>query len=106
MDPFKQMYEFAASAGALEGYVYRRKEVDMDALPNWVGNLKTAYGLLPREALGAVQPSIDQTLGRALKSLVLSLGEDHELVTMLKSMIRGSLPRSPDDFQKEKWFQT
>lgn len=106
MDPFRKIYEFAASAGALEGYVYRRKDMDMDALPNWVGNLKTAYGLLPPEVLGAVQPSIDQTLGRALKSLVLALGENHELLTMLKSMIKGSLPRSPDDFQKEKRFQT
>jgi hypothetical protein len=105
MDAFRKIYEFAASAGALEGYVYRRKNMDMGALPNWVSNLKTAYGLLAREALEAVQPNIDQTLGRALKSLVLALGEDHELVTMLKSMIKGSLPRSPDDFQKEKWFE-
>jgi hypothetical protein len=105
MDAFKKTYEFAASAGALEGYVYRRKDMDMDALPNWVGNLKTAYGLLPREVLGSVQPSIDQTLGRASKSLILALGENHELVTMLNSMIKGPLPRSPDDFQKGKWFQ-
>jgi hypothetical protein len=106
MDEFKKMYEFAASAGALEGYVYRKKDLDMDALPHWVKNLKTAYGLLPREALDSVQPSVDQTLGRALKSLVLTLGEEHELVMMLKSMIKGSLPRSPDDFPKGKWFQT
>jgi hypothetical protein len=105
MDAFRKIYEFAASAGAFEGYVYRRKNMDMDALPNWVSNLKTAYGLLPREVLEAVQPNIDQTLGRALKSLVLALGEDHELVTMLKSIIKGPLPRSPDDFQKEKRFQ-
>jgi hypothetical protein len=102
MDLFRQMYEFAASAGALEGYVYRRKDMDMGALPTWVNNLKTAYGHLPREALDAVQPSIDQTLGRALKSLVLALGGEDDLVTMLKSMIKGSLPGSPDDFRKEK----
>jgi hypothetical protein len=105
MDPFRKIYEFAASAGALEGYVYHRKDMDMDALPNWLSNLKTAYGVLPHEVLEAVQPNIDQTLGRALKSLVLALGEEHAIVAMLKSMIKGSLPRSPDDFQKEKWFQ-
>jgi hypothetical protein len=105
MDPFRNIYEFAASAGAFEGYVYRRKDVDIDALSNWVSNLKTAYGFLPREALGAIQPSIDKTFGRALRSLMAALGENHELVTMLNSMIKGPLPSSPDDFQREKGFE-
>jgi len=105
MDLYRQLYEFAASAGALEGYVYRRKEMDMKALPIWVDNLKTACGLLPPEVLGAVQPSIDQTLGRAWQSLGIALGKDHELAAALRSMIRGPLPGSPDDFQKQKHFQ-
>jgi hypothetical protein len=104
MDALRKIYEFAASAGAFEGYVYRRKDIDMDALSNWVSNLKTAYGLLPRETLGVLQPSIDKTLGRAMKSLILALGENHELVATLNSMIKGPPPRSPDDFQKEKGF--
>ena len=105
MHLFAQIYEFAASAGALEGYVYRRKNVDMKALANWVTNLKTAYGLLPKEALQEVQASIDQTLGRAWKSLALSLGQDHDLSRTVESMIVGRLPETADDFQKQKWFQ-
>jgi hypothetical protein len=105
MHPFTQLYEFAASAGALEGYVYQRDNVDMNALTNWIANLKTAYALLPREALQEVQPSIDQTLGRAWKSLSLGLGQDHDLAQTVRSMVTGRLPETPDDFQKKKWFQ-
>jgi hypothetical protein len=102
---FARIYEFAASAGAFEGYVYRREDLDMKALANWVGNLKAAYALLSREALDEIQPSIDQTLGRAIQSLVLRLGEDDSMVDTLRSMTRGRLPASPDDFQKEKAFK-
>jgi CO dehydrogenase/acetyl-CoA synthase alpha subunit len=105
MHLFAQIYEFASSAGALEGYVYRREDVDMKALTNWIANLKTAYGLLPPEALREVQTSIDQTLGRAWKSLALDLGQDHDLAQTVKSMIIGLLPETADDFQKKKWFQ-
>jgi len=33
MGPYVQVYEFAASAGALEGYVYGREKMDTRALP-------------------------------------------------------------------------
>jgi hypothetical protein len=105
MHLFAQIYEFAASAGALEGYVYRRDEVDLKALNNWIRNLKTAYWLLPKDVLQEVQASVDLTLGRAWKSLALGLGQDHDLARTVKSMIMGGLPETPDDFQKRKWFQ-
>lgn len=105
MHLFAQIYEFAASAGALEGYVYRREEVDLKALNNWVGNLKTAYGLLPKDVLQEVQASVDLTLGRAWKSIVLGLGQEHDLAQAVRSMIQGPLPETADDFQKKKWFQ-
>jgi hypothetical protein len=105
MQLFAQIYEFAASAGALEGYVYRREDVDMKALANWIANLKTAYGLLPERVLHEVQSSIDQTLGRAWKSLAQGLCQEHDFARTVKSMIMGRLPETADDFQKKKWFQ-
>lgn len=105
MHLYMQIYEFAASAGAFEGYVYRRRDVDMDALSNWLGNLKAAYSLIPEEILHDIQPSIDRTLGRAFQSLSLSFGEDHELMKGLGTMVKGPLPASPDEFNKEKWFE-
>ncbi len=105
MNLHAQIYEFASSAGALEGYVYHREAMDMKALPIWIGNLKGAYALIPKEVLADIQPFIDKTLGRAVRSLTSLLGEEHELVGAVVSMIKGPLPESPDDFQKKKWFQ-
>lgn len=105
MHLYTKIYEFAASTGALEGYVYQKEEIDMEALPKWVDNLLAAYKNLPSEALDAFQSSLDQTIGRAIRSLTATLGEEHETVMRLKSMVVGNLPDSPDDFQKKKWFE-
>jgi hypothetical protein len=104
MHLYAQIYEFAASAGAFEGYVYRRKDLDMKALPIWLENLKTGYSLIPPEVLLEIQPSIDRTLGRAFRSVCQSIGEDHALAAKLRIMIKGAVPTSPDEFNKEKWF--
>ena len=103
--PFKNIYEFAASAGSLEGFVYHKDSMDPEHISNWIGNLVHAYGILPREALDEIQTSIDQTIGRTVRSLVPLLGEAHDLVKKLESMVKGPLPESPDDFQKKKWFR-
>lgn len=101
-----QIYEFAASAGALEGYVYRRQGLDVKSLENWIGHLVAAYGLLPPEERQALQPSIDQTFGRTVRSLEALPGVEAErLASVLRTVVKGSLPASPDDFQKQKWFE-
>ena len=105
MHVYRQIYDFSASAGSLEGYVYQRRDLDMKALSVWVQNLCTAYSLLPPDVCDEIQSSLDQTLGRAFRSLCASLGEGQEIVGKLKGMIKGSVPTSPDDFQKKKWFQ-
>lgn len=105
MHIFAQIYEFAASAGALEGYVYHRQEIDANALPTWVDNLLAAYRFLSPEVRDAFQSSCDRTLGRAIRSLIPILGEEHEIIGKLKSMVVGDMPGSADDFQKTKWFQ-
>lgn len=105
MDVYAKLYDFAASAGALEGYVYRKPDLEGKALRVWIGNLHHAYQLLPAQVLEEIQPLLDMTLGRAFRSLVPVLGEKEDVVVKLRSMIKGPLPESPDDFQKRKWFQ-
>ena len=102
MDIYREIYEFAASAGALEGYVYARENLDTATLPDWIGNLVTQYRSISPEIRDRFQPSLDRTIGRAVLSLTPVLGVNHELVKKLKTLIRGDLPRSPDDFEKEK----
>ena len=103
--PYRNISEFAASAGALEGFVYHKTDLDPEALPAWIDNLVDAYSLLPQDALKEIQPTIDQTIGRAIRSLIPLLGEDHVIVEKLKSMVKDEMPASPDNFQKKKWFQ-
>ncbi len=108
MHIYTQIYEFSASVGALEGYVYQKKsmdEMDKKALDVWTGNLVDAYGLLPKEVLDEIRPFLDLTLNRAISSFEAFLDKDHELLNRLYSMIGKRKALSPDDFQKKKWFQ-
>ncbi len=102
---YLQLYEFSASVGALEGFVYKRPDVEAATIEKWVENLEKAYKLLPEEVLKEIQPALDGTLGRAVKSVSTVLGDQHVLVAKLRAMVKGPLPSSPDDFQKKKWFQ-
>ncbi len=107
MHIYQKIYEFAASAGAFEGYVYHKKmeDIDMEALTNWVGNLVRAYDNLPPDVRNEFQSSCDRTVGRAIRSIAPLFGDDHDVVIRLKSMVKGELPDSPDDFEKNKWFE-
>jgi hypothetical protein len=102
MDIYKEIYDFASSAGALEGYVYPLEKRDMGSLDNWIGNLVKQYGELPEEVLQSIQESLDRTIGRAVQSLEQVLGADHRHVLALRSLLKGELPESPHDFEKEK----
>ena len=105
MDIYVELYEFAASAGAFEGYAYPKVKMDPAYLPKWADHLVTAYQELSPEVRDKIQSSLDRTLGRAVRSLASVLGEDDETIKMLKSIIVGELPEAADDFQKEKWFE-
>jgi hypothetical protein len=43
MEIYKEVYDFAAKAGSLEGYVYPRERVDVSYLPRWSDNLVEQY---------------------------------------------------------------
>ncbi len=93
----KKVYDFAAKAGSLEGYVYP-KEMDISYLPLWSDHLVEQYRALPPEVREEIQGMCDETLGRTLQSLLPVLGENHEVIKKLKSLVKGKLPSSPDDF--------
>ena len=99
MGIYQEIYDFAARAGALEGYVYPKKEVDLSYLPKWVDHIVDQYRGLPPDVRDDFQRLCDGTLGRAIQSLLPSLGEGHEVIKKLKSILSGRLPSSLDDFQ-------
>ncbi len=98
MGIYKEVYDFAAKAGSLEGYVYPKERVDLSYLPRWVDNLMNQYRSLPSEVKEEFQGLCQGTIGRVIQSLLPSLGEDHEVIKKLKSILSGKLPLSPDDF--------
>ena len=63
--------------------------MEAGTIEKWVENLEKAYQLLPEEVLKEIQPSLDGTLGRAVKSVSRVLGEEHVLVQKLKAMVKG-----------------
>lgn len=105
MHIYTKIYEFSASAGAFEGYVYGKEKINPEELSNWVDNIVAGYQHLPEEVLKEFQTSLDRTLGRAVGSLVSALGADHPLVLKLKTVIVDTSAQSANDFQFKKWFQ-
>ncbi|MDA3917807.1 MAG: hypothetical protein PF690_12665 [Deltaproteobacteria bacterium] len=108
MHLYTQIYEFASSAGAFEGYVYHKNtadEVDIKALDIWAANLLEAYSLIPEEVLEKFQDNLDLTLNRAATSLEAILEKDNTIIKKIISMINKKIPSDPDNFQKEKWFE-
>ena len=99
---YKDIYDFASSAGAFEGYVYQKEKLDPASLNDWVANLEKQYQSLPEDVLNDIQTHLDRTLGRAVQSLIRLFGENHAHVTTLKRLVAGQLPAAPDDFKKEK----
>jgi hypothetical protein len=102
MEIYKMIYDFAAKAGSLEGYVYFREKIDPSYLPQWSDNLVTLYHSLPSEAREAIQDACDETVGRAIRSLIPLLGETHEVISKLRSLVKGKLPSSSDDFPHDR----
>ena len=98
MGIYLEIYDFAAKAGALEGYVYPKEKVDLDYLPRWVDHLMDQYHRLPPDVKEEFKELCNGTLGRAVQSLLPCLGEDHEVIKKLKSVISGKLPSSPNNF--------
>jgi hypothetical protein len=102
MGVYSDIYEFAARAGAFEGYVYQRTGLTPDSLERWVDHLVEGYKALAPEARKEFQDLCDGTIGRAMQSLLSSIGENHEIIGKLKSLTEGRLPSSPDDFSKKR----
>ncbi len=105
MHIYTKIYEFSASAGAIEGYVYGKTKINPDEITNWIHNIVAADQHLPPEVIKEFQTSLDRTLGRAVASLVSVLGKKHDLVLKLNSIIVDHSAKSADDFKFKKWFQ-
>jgi hypothetical protein len=109
MHDYIKIYEFAASLGAFEGYVYGKQhlhELNLEALENWSTNIVNAYRHFPEEVRSKFQDQCNLTGGRAIRSIEPVLGKEHPITQRLYGIITQDqpLPDSPDAFDKKKWF--
>ena len=102
MEIYTEIYEFAASAGALEGYTFKKDQMAPNELDDWIHNLVKQYEGFPDEIKVHFQGSLDRTMGRAVHSLSAILGLEHEHVLSLKLLIAGDIPATSHDFNREK----
>ncbi len=100
MGIYRDIYAFAAGAGALEGFVYGKDKMEPGSLKHWVNNLTNQYHALSDDVRADFQDLCDGTVGRAIQSVIPLLGEEHDLIQQLKSLVQGQLPSSPDDFSR------
>ncbi len=61
----QELFLFAVKAGALEGYLYKRRRVE--PLTSWVDNISRMYDDLSPAVKGEVQPAFTPVLERILK---------------------------------------
>ena len=79
----RELFLFAAKAGALEGYLYNRRKVE--PLINWVDNISRMYHELSPTAKREVGPVLTPVLEKVLKygDKVLELGLKEKLQQLL-----------------------
>jgi hypothetical protein len=102
MGVYSDIYEFAARAGAFEGYVYQRIDLTAHSLERWVDHLVEGYKAVNPEVKKEFQDLCDGTIGRAIQSLLPTIGENNEVIKKLKGLTVGRLPSSPDDFSRKR----
>ena len=62
MGDYEELFKFAAKAGALEGYLYKRENVE--PLDNWVSNIEKMYTRMPDELKKEIRTELSCVLAR------------------------------------------
>ena len=83
----RDLFNFSAKVGCLEGYLYERKDADTSTLPNWVGNIENMYQNLPAEVKRDFLKDYKDILEKILQSSGKILGKEDRVLTKLESMI-------------------
>ena len=83
MSENKELFLFATKAGALEGYLYERE--NLESLDNWVSNVEKMYASLPDNIKGDIKGEFGKVLQRTLEYGEKSIGE--EIRTRLNNIL-------------------
>jgi hypothetical protein len=83
----RDLFNFSAKVGCLEGYLYERREADISTLPNWVGNIESMYRDLPEDVKRDFLDDYKNLLEKILQSAEKILKKEDRLLRKLKGMI-------------------
>jgi len=86
---YQELFLFAAKAGSLEGYLFKRDKVE--ALENCIGNISEMYQEMPSGVREEVNPVFVPVLERALEygKATLEAGLKEKLEQMLMAASAG-----------------
>jgi len=86
---YQELFLFATKAGALEGYLFKRRKVE--PLDNWINNISRMYRELPAAVKKEVNPVFVPVLKRILEygEKVLESGLREKLEHMLRESSAG-----------------
>ena len=89
IEQYRELFLFAAKAGALEGYLFKRRKAE--PLDNWVDNISRMYQGLPAAVRREVDPVFTPVLERILEygERVLESGLKGKLEHMLLASSAG-----------------
>lgn len=65
MSMYSELFKFAAKTGSLEGYLFKRKEVE--SLANWVGNIVSMHEDLQAKVKKEIKPDLLIVLNRIIE---------------------------------------
>ena len=71
----RDLFNFSAKVGCLEGYLYEREDADVSTLPNWVGNIEKMYRNLPIKVKREFREMEEDNRGFLGITIFLSAGE-------------------------------
>jgi len=83
---YKDLFNFAAKVGCLEGFLFDRKEGNFSTLPNWIGNIQSMYKGLPEEVKKDFGEEYRYLLEKILMSAGQILDKEDVLLTKLRKM--------------------
>jgi len=88
-EEYRELFLFAAKAGALEGYLFQRREVE--PLASWIDNVGKMHRDLPPAVKKEVAPVLTPVLERILKygAGVLEPGLKEKVEQILREASKG-----------------
>ena len=86
----KEIFDFAAKVGCLEGYLYHKDRVDPSYLPNWIDNINNMFLKLPNSDKEEFKEEYDKILKNILSYLKEILRENDPVIIKLKSMLNNT----------------